>query len=124
MINVGFNKNGSVVVNDVEIDSSIFDEEKINYKLTKREEMVDDLIGFIAEVRYNPDMKSELISMKNDLRYLNCEINDEYIFLNVETSEYIAESDEPEMFYEICKELLILSGLSEKEAENELKETK
>ncbi len=94
----------NVTIEDYEIDEEIFDEQKVNYVLRTTEELIDDLYDYIGEAsRANRD--SDRTLMIEDVRYLHT-LKDEFVFSSVETNEYIAASDNPERFVEICKEII------------------
>lgn len=97
------NKDGRVVVDFVLIKEKIFETELINYRLVEREQMIDDLIMWLSECKNN-----DKFAMRTDLKYL-IGLDDEYIFSSIITNEYIAESDNPERWEEICKEILKLN---------------
>lgn len=92
-----------VEIDGILINDEIFTKELYDYKIIETEEQTDDLIQWIAE----NDNKDRLV-MLEDLKYL-LKIDDDYIFSNINTNEYIAESDNPERFDEICNDLLKLN---------------
>lgn len=94
--------NFSLYINNIKIYSDIFQEEKIKYKLIEREELINDLIGWISEGNNQKDL------MINDLKYL-MSLKDEFIFSSILTNEYIAKSDSEKEFNDICKEILLLN---------------
>lgn len=94
----------NVTIEDSEIDEEIFDDQKVNYILRTTEELIDNLYDYIGEAnRVNRD--SDRTLMIKDVRYLHT-LEDEFVFSSVETNEYIAASDNPERFVEICKEII------------------
>jgi hypothetical protein len=110
----------TTIIAGVPIEDKLFDEEKVNYRLIEREEFIDDLIGWIGEIGYfNKDRERDKFLMKQDLKYL-MSLDDKFIFSNISTNEYIAQSDDEENFAEICKEILIESGLTEAGADDAL----
>jgi hypothetical protein len=109
-MNIKMTMNNEVIINGSIIDNDTF--EDVGYYLVRRDEMIDNLISWAAESG-NPTDK---YLMKADLKYLS-NLTDEYIFESKDTNEYIAQSDNSEEFYNICKDLLVLNGLSE-EAKN------
>jgi len=92
-----------VFINEILINDEVFQEEKCDYTLRERKEQIDSLIDWISET----DRQSDLILMKEDLKYLiNCK--DEYIFSSISTNEYILKEDNLKRFNKICKEILEL----------------
>jgi len=72
-------------INDKIIDDSIFQAEKVEYKIVERESQVDELIDWISEARGN-----DKGLMKEDLKYL-MSIKDEYVLSSISTNEFIQE---------------------------------
>ena len=96
-------KEEGVFINEILINDEVFQEEKCDYTLRERKEQIDSLIDWISET----DRQSDLILMKEDLKYLiNCK--DEYIFSSISTNEYILKEDNLKRFNKICKEILEL----------------
>ena len=92
-----------VFINEILINDEVFQEEKCDYTLRERKEQIDSLIDWISVT----DRQSDLILMKEDLKYLiNCK--DEYIFSSISTNEYILKEDNLKRFNKICKEILEL----------------
>jgi len=101
-----------VEIDGVLINDEIFIQELYDYQLIETEQQIDDLIQWIAE----NDNNDRLLMLK-DLKYLLL-IDDDYIFSNINTNEYIAESDNPERFDEICNDLLKLNEKVNSEAKD------
>ena len=95
-------KENGVYIEEVKIKESIFQEEKVDWSLREREDLIDNLIDWISEAT-----KDKLV-MIEDLRYL-ISLKDEYIFSNISTNKYIAISDNKEEFDNICQEILELN---------------
>lgn len=110
MTNITINENG-VVIAGVKINEEIFQEEKVDWRLESREDLMENLCDWIGEAKPH-----EKALMKEDLKYLQ-ELNDDYVFSSIMTNEYIAQSDDPTMFYDICRTILEEQGLSREEAE-------
>ena len=108
-------------INGVEINNKIFEDEKSDYILIERSEQIDNLISWISECSY--DREGDKALMKEDLKYLMT-LDDEYIFSSIYTNEYIAYSDDPTRFYDICRDLLEQSGLTREEVEELLLDDK
>lgn len=85
------------------INEEIFSQEKCDYVLKDRDDLVDDLIMWIAESH-----NSDKAIMLQDLKYI-LKLSDKYVFSSILTNEYIAYSDNQERFDEICRELLTLN---------------
>ena len=92
----------NITINNIIIDSSIFDEEKVDYRVLEREELINDLIGWIGEGNKDKEL------MKEDLIYLMKQ-EDKYIFSSILTNEYILKSDNKEEFNNICSDILKLN---------------
>lgn len=71
-------------INNKVIDDSIFQEQKVDYEIREREDLIDNLIDWISEATKDRDI------MKTDLKYL-MSIKDRYILSSVLTNEYILE---------------------------------
>ena len=96
------NDNGETVVKGVVIDERVFSEELSLYRLEEREEIINNLIGWIGEGNKDKEL------MKDDLKYL-MDLNDEYLFSSISTNEYIAKSVDEESFETIAEELIKLN---------------
>ena len=90
----------TVSINGEDINSEVFDEEKVNYTYVDREDQINDLYTWIGEAS-EPDRSM----MKQDLEYL-VTIDDDYVFSSIETNNFVAQSDAPARFDEICQEIL------------------
>lgn len=90
-------------INDELIKEQIFQEEKSNYKIESRDELIDNLIDWISEANKDKEL------MKQDLKYL-LNLEDEFIFSSILTNEYIAFSDNPERFNKIAEDILELNS--------------
>ena len=118
-IEVKMNDDYTMEINGVRVNTIIFEQEKSDYILIERSEQIDNLISWISECGYGRE--GDKFLMKEDLEYL-MNLQDEYIFSNIGTNEYIANSDDPTKFYDICKDLLEQSGLTQAEIEDLLLE--
>jgi len=94
------------VIDGRPIYSEIFDQEMVDYRLVETENQIDDLIQWIAESNKDKWL------MKEDLEYL-MKLEDEYVFSSILTNEFIASSDNPERFDEICEEILLEDKIME-----------
>lgn len=99
-------KTGNTIINGVVINDKIFNQELYDYRLVEKETLIDDLIKWIAE----SDRKNDKSLMLDDLEYiLKLPDEDEFVFSSINTNEYIAFSDNPSGFDEICLNLLELN---------------
>ncbi len=96
-------KSEGVYINDILINEDIFQEELVDYKPCDREDEIDMLFTWISEC--GSDRQSDKELMIEDLRYLQG-LNDEWVWSNISTNEFIAKSDDEERFNEICEEIL------------------
>ena len=96
-------RHNGVYIDNTLINESIFDEEKIDYSVVYREDLIDNLIDWISEATNDKYM------MKEDLKYL-MNLNDELIFTSISTNEYICKSDNEKEFNKICKQILNLNN--------------
>jgi hypothetical protein len=103
-------KQNDYYIDDIMIDWEVFNQEKSDYTIRDREDLIEDLCGWIKESTRNGDKQA----MLDDLKYL-CSLKDEFVFSSILTNEYIAESDDKMNFDFICREILKLN----KEFENE-----
>ena len=90
----------NIKINDIEISSIIFEEEKIDYRYEDR----DDLIENIRELRREAT-DNNLMLMEQDIEYLES-LGDDFVYSSILTNEYIAFSDDADTFNNICKEIL------------------
>ena len=97
------NSSTDIVINNVVIDSIIFDKELVTYKLEDRSELIEMIEDFAREATGN-----DLELMKDDIEYLNG-LNDGLVFSSISTNEYVAFSDDAYNFNAICKEILELN---------------
>lgn len=111
MINVAINENG-VVIAGVQINEGIFQEEKVDWRVEDRVNLIISISHWLSE----SPKKSDKALMLQDIEYL-ASIQDKYVFSSIVTNEYIAQSDDPTMFYDICRTILEEQGLSREEAE-------
>lgn len=93
-----------IEINGTLINEIIFQEEKCDWTLREREDEIDNLIDWISESQKYGDKAL----MKADLKYL-ISLDDEYIFSNISTNRYIANSDNEIEFHNICMEILELN---------------
>lgn len=105
-VEIKYTNGYEVYINGILINEDIFNEEKADYRLIEREELINDLIMWIEEC--GSDRESDKFLMKEDLKYL-MDLKDYYIFSSISTNDYIAKSDDFEGFKEICEEILKLN---------------
>lgn len=93
-----------VLVNGIEViipKNFDLEEAGLGYIIEERKELIDNLISWIAEARDRP-VDQEI--MKDDLKYL-FNLEDDYVFSSYTTNEYVACSDNKELFIQIAEEL-------------------
>lgn len=92
--------------------NNVFDNELVNYRLENREELMDNLISWIAVARYDPHRSSDFLLMKQDLFMLS-ELDDDYVWSSTEEPEFISPSKNPEKFNEICVKIIEANRMAE-----------
>lgn len=102
------NLNKGVFINGILINEDIFQEEKVDYHIIEREQQIEDLYMWIGEAQRDRERENDVYLMKEDLKYLSS-LKDELIFSSISTNEFIAKSDNPKEFNEICEEILKLN---------------
>ena len=100
-------KNNNVVIAGVEIDNSLFDEEKVGYKLVDRKNEIDELYRMISECGYERESNKFLMIEAQD--FLKS-VDDEFVFSSIRCNEFIAESRNTKYFNTICSDILIANG--------------
>lgn len=108
---IAINKNG-VNIEGIQINEDIFQDEKVDWQVKDRVDLIIDICQWMRESNKNSDKSL----MMEDIKYLTS-IKDEYVFSSIQKNNYIAESDDPTMFYDICRTILEEHGLSREEAE-------
>jgi hypothetical protein len=89
-------------INNIIIENSLFDGDKVQYRISERENFLYDLMRFNVESR---DSNRTTYEMNEDLKYLlSCE--DEFILESVNGAGVIAFSKEPLLFNKYCQEIL------------------
>lgn len=112
IVTENFTSYSSFAINGTPINDFIFENELFNYKFVEREEIINDLITWISEGNNQAHL------MKEDLKYLMT-LNDDIILSSILTNEYIAKSDQPEEFNELCSEILeIQTVMQQKDDKN------
>ena len=92
-----------VFVDDNEIHEFVFDDERSDYIVRTRDELIDNLCDYIAEAR------TSRAEMLKDLVYLTS-LNDEYVFSSIITNHFVAASDNPKLFCELAQTLIDLDA--------------
>ena len=87
-------------INDISINDCIFQQDLVDYRIEDREDLIEQIYDWIWEAK-----PSDRELMKQDIRYLE-KLNDKYVFSSISTNEYVAQSDTPDAFNEICEEIL------------------
>jgi len=89
-----------VEIGDTCIDNSLFDEEKLEYKLADRKDLISDLYDWIGDAK-----ESDRTLMINDVELLN-KLEDEYVFSSLSTNYYVSPTKDTEEFNGICNDIL------------------
>ncbi len=98
--------NDFYIINEKEKINTKIDLEKLEnfeYYIKNKNDLIDDLIWFIAESKNFYDK----IEMKKDLKAL-MDLEDDYIFSSNNTNEYVARSQDQILFDAICEDILAL----------------
>jgi len=94
----------NVCINDQAIDDAVFNDELVNYRYLDRADLIVDIQEWLVDAR-RAGRSSDAILMDQDIDYLKT-LPDNYIFSSILTNEYVAFSENPEKFEEICEEIL------------------
>ena len=95
---------GEVEIDGVDIEQSVFNDEKIDWKLIDRDELISDLYSQIGEAN-----DSDRILMIQDVQMLS-KLDDEYVWSNISTNDYVAHSTRPLLFNVICQNAIEMSN--------------
>ena len=90
----------------VDINEKIRDEELFEYRIEDRKELINNLIGWIAECGRDSYGQNNKALMQQGMEML-MELEDDYIFSSISTNEYISRDDAE--FNETCKQLIELT---------------
>jgi len=90
-------------INNIKINDLIFNDEMVDYQIRDKEDFTTNLLVWIGEAN---STDKEL--MKEDLEYL-LTLEDNYILSSIITNKYLSKSDTPNLFSEICKDILSLN---------------
>lgn len=105
------------MINDITINSIVFDEEKANYYLIEREERINDLFQYISECSSDSHGQVNKSQMTQSLDFLRS-IDDEFLFESIHSGlDMVAASDAPKRFNEVCEEILALHEESKSDLE-------
>lgn len=88
--------NDDIYINDVLINETLFLEEILKYTVRTVEELIDLIIHYIENTKQDIDV------LKEDLCYLKS-LEDEFVFTSIETNKYIALSDNPDEYHQLCE---------------------
>jgi len=88
------------VINNITIDESIFDEEKVDYILENRQSLLNYFNELVTEVQ-----GSEKQLVIADIEYLK-KLNDEYLLTHITTDEWISPLEDTKKFNDACTEIL------------------
>jgi hypothetical protein len=105
------------MINDITINSIVFDEEKANYYLIEREERINDLFQYIGECSSDSHGQLNKSQMTQSLDFLRS-IDDDFLFESIHSGlDMVAASDNPKRFNEVCEEILTLHEESKSDLE-------
>lgn len=90
-----------VKIGDDDISPAVFEHELVNYVVREREDAIESIVDMVSNAR-----PSDRQLMRQDITYLES-LNDRFVFSSILTNEYIAASDDPERFNEICAEICV-----------------
>ena len=91
-------KENNFYINGVKIKDKVFDQEKTDYRIEERENLIDNLINWISECK---NFDKEI--MKQDLKIL-INIEDKFILSSISTNDYLFGNSKE--FNEQCVEIL------------------
>jgi hypothetical protein len=94
----------NISINDTEINDEVFNQELVNYRYVDRFDLISDIQDFLYEARRARRL-SDAAMMDDDIDYLKT-LPDNYVFTSISTNEYIAFSQEPQKFDDICQDIL------------------
>jgi hypothetical protein len=101
---VRINDENIVTIDSEPMSSDLFDKQLVGYDVRSREELINDLIHYIADAQ-SSNNDASVIAMKEDLIYL-MNLSDEYVFSSNSTNHYIAASDSPAKFSAIASSII------------------
>ena len=85
-------------INNTKIPNKIFNEEKVDYRIENREDLIDNLFQWIGECK-----TSDKVLMINDLKVL-INLDDKFVLSSISTNDYLYGNSE--RFNEECKAIL------------------
>lgn len=92
-------------INNVEINSEIFDNELTNYTIADREDRIYWISIYYGEALMNNDPRGDAQYMKDDLNYLES-CDDVFVLEKLGTNTFVAASKEPELFNDLCDDII------------------
>ena len=108
VIDTEINDRNEVVVDDVVIDESVFEDTSVGWKLIWLEDYIDDLISWTGEIKRKSNSQHRA-NMKQDLKLLMT-WDDQYIWSRISTNDYVSPSQNQEKFNKICQEVLAVNS--------------
>lgn len=95
-------------VDDVRIHGDVFSEELVGYKVEDKEDLLETLLDWISEASPSDRllMVQDFMMLRGDeFRY------DEYILSSISTNYYLSRHVHPEVFDQVCEDMLEHSRL-------------
>jgi hypothetical protein len=102
------NDDFDVVINGIVISDKIRQDQRYEYCVRDREDLIEELCTWVGELKCVPERENDKHLMLMDLKYL-LNLKDDYVFSSISTNKYIAQSDNVEEFNKICQEILDLN---------------
>ncbi|HHY0497203.1 hypothetical protein JL857_20825 [Vibrio parahaemolyticus] len=97
----GMHTDHLIVIDGNVINDKVFDEELVNYRLSYRPDRVDDLIRWISESEVEHTKTLMIADLITLLSW-----DDEFVWDNVSTNEFVSPTQNTEYFNAICKDVL------------------
>lgn len=94
----------NILINNQEIDDKVFEEEMVNWRWEDRVDIIEQIQCWLCEAR-QARRTNDATMMDQDIDYLKT-LNDNYIFSSISTNCYVALSENPYLFDEICEDIL------------------
>ncbi|MBE8232311.1 MAG: hypothetical protein HAW67_01150 [Endozoicomonadaceae bacterium] len=83
------------------ISPEVANSETVNYRLVDREEQINNLISWLAEASNNSDKLAKM-----DVLHFLMNIDDEYVFSQISTNEFISPTIALKKFNDICEQFI------------------
>lgn len=107
-------------INDQLIDPAIFDEERSDYRIEAREDLIENIIGLLSEpidmINYDSSMlwKKEMIADINLLSHDPLLSIGSFVLSNTSTNEYLGPYSHIDAFESVCDDILELNKAFDK----------